>query len=332
MLLVAPLPLSINATSETEFERDVIDWLSGVRSGHLGKWRYEYEPVGSLAAGGPIWEELAHHAPNYYVSREGDRALVQALDFLAQAIGRPEWIYDLGPGTLRPAIRALLSRIGKNATYVPVDVSAQFLKAAHPLKDGGLVRDVLPCLADFTRERIAQSGKGRKLFMLLGSTFGNLPMPANSDPTHEAVKFLTHIRGNMSAKDQFLLVNDGNKNKRSVLKCYTGPLNQDYYMVLPHKIAQDLKPEGDFDPLAWKPEVKWWPKTSQCSHALVAMRNQSFSIGGRFFCIPAGTALNASNSYKFDGSDLKRLLDLAGFKTITHTPHGNPLTLAVGTI
>lgn len=317
--------------SAYDFERDIIDWFSGVRSGHLGKWRYEYVPEGSPAAGGPIWEELAARAKNYYVSREGDRALVQSMDFISEAIEKPEWVFDLGPGTLRPAIRALLSKVGHDATYVPVDVSSEFLKAAHPLKQEGIVRNVMPCLADFTQDDFAQEEQKKKLFLFLGSTFGNLPASAGSDPSREALKLLSHIRKNMSAKDQMLLVTDGNQEKSSVLDCYTGPLNYDYYMVLPHKIACDLDPQGDFDPYAWKPEVKWWPQVSQCSHAMVATRDQSFSIGDRSFYIPKGTSLNASNSYKFTQVALKKLMERTGFKVRTHQPQGNTLVLAVGT-
>jgi uncharacterized SAM-dependent methyltransferase len=316
--------------SAYDFERDIIDWFSGLRSGHLGKWRYEYVPEGSPAAGGPIWEELAARAKNYYVSREGDRALVQSLDFIARTVINPDFIFDLGPGTLRPAIKALLSRIGANSTYVPVDVAAEFLKAAQPLKDEKIVRHVMPRRADFTQEQFTQGIKGNKLFLFLGSTFGNLPTAANSDPEHEALRLLSHLRDNMSEGDRMLLVNDGNMDERTIIDCYTGPLNQDYYMVIPHKIANDLKPSGNFDPLAWKPEVQWWPLTSQCSHGMVATKDQNFSIGSRHFYIPEGTTLNASNSFNFSAYALQRLMNKAGFKTQTYMPPGNKLVLAVG--
>lgn len=332
MLSAKTLSLSsIAPASETEFERDVVDWLSGVRSGHLGKWRYEYEPAGSPAAGGPIWEELAERTKPYYVSREGDRALVQSLDFIADAVGdAPEWVFDFGPGTLRPAIKGLLNKVANKAVYVPVDVSAQFLKAAQPLKEEGIVRDVMPCLADFTRDQIGQQEKGKKLFLFLGSTFGNLPTTANSDPSHEALKLLRHIRKNMNAGDRFLLVTDGNQDQGEVLACYTGPLNHAYYAVIPHKIAIDLRPSGHFNPAAWRPDVRWWPETSQCSHGLVTTEDQLFSIGAQSFHLPKGTRLNASNSYKFTAPVLERLMNEAGFKTRTHTPQGNPLVLAMG--
>ncbi len=324
------LKSSSPAISNAVFAQDILDGLSGLKCGTWGKWRYDYVQGGGPASGGHLWENLAANGRDYYVSREGDRALLQSLDFIEGEMGvMPDWIVDLGVGVLRPAKRALLKALGQQATYMPVDISNHFLEDAEQLAHDGTVRAVMPSHADFTRDNLCDGLKGKKLFVLLGSNLGNLPGAPGEDPTAEAVQFLAQIKKSMSPGDQLLVVTDGNQDGMSVVKCYDDVLAHPFILSVIHKIKSDLNPQGDFDPNAWRVKLTWNEKTSQCSHLNVACRDQYFWIGKRSFHIPAGTAYTASNSYKFTQEVLHTIMQKAGLSVTINKMTGNPMIVAL---
>jgi L-histidine N-alpha-methyltransferase len=115
---------------------------------------------------------------------------------------QPGSLVELGAGSgekTRIILRAMYMARGAS-TYVPIDVSADFLDdSAARLRDEFPWLDVEPVTADFTSELpIPPDLPGRRLFAFLGSTIGNFDQP-------EAIQLLRAVRGAMLPDDRVLL-------------------------------------------------------------------------------------------------------------------------------
>jgi len=201
--------------------------------------KYFYDRRGSA-----LFETITR-LPEYYLTRAERAVLREWMPELLAALA-PCTLVELGAGAAEKT-RLLLDamrRDGVPGTYVPIDVSAEFLAAAAERLRAdypGLV--VLPVVADVAVSLGLPAGVEHPvLFAFLGSTIGNF------QPV-EAVRLLRRVHGAMRPGDRLLLGADLRKDPARLLAAYddaqgvTADFNRNILRVLNDRLGSDFRPE-----------------------------------------------------------------------------------------
>jgi L-histidine Nalpha-methyltransferase len=267
--------------------------------------KYFYDERGS-----ELFEEITR-LPEYYLTRT-ERALLERW--------MPAWIGSLGPRALvelgagsaektRIVLDAIVAAVGA-ATYVPVDVSADFLEAtAARLTAAYPTVDVVPVVADMTAEFALPPGlPGPTLHAFLGSTIGNFA-------PDDAVALLRGVRGRMRPGDGFLMGVDLRKDPAVIEAAYndaagvTAEFNRNMLRALNAAAGADFDP-GAFDHFAF-----YNRHLHRIEMHLVARAPQSVAIPGvGEVRIGAGETIRTEISCKHDRGSVEAMLEAAGMR------------------
>lgn len=281
-------------SSQVSNRRDVI--LADVREGLSRRPRelspkYFYDERGSA-----LFEEITR-LPEYYLTRAERSILLARASEIAEATGARTMI-ELGAGSAAKT-RILLDAFeshGSEFTYVPVDVSEDFLE-----KTGeALVREypalsIEPIVADIGESLDVPPGIERPvLFAFLGSTIGNFDLSS-------AVKLLQRIRREMRPGDYLLLGTDLIKDADTLNAAYndaagvTAEFNRNILTVLNAEL------DADFEPSRWEHRAFYNAAEHRVEMHLHSIGDQAVTIPGlptmRF---TDGEGLRTELSHKYD--------------------------------
>ncbi len=178
--------------SRQQMVRDVREGLT--RAPKRLSPKYFYDERGS-----ELFEQITT-LPEYYLTRAERALLGLVIPPLVKELG-PSSLVELGAGSAsktRVILDAMLAT-GKAPSYVPIDVSRDFLEttAAALRKDYPEVATV-PVVSDITEPFSLPQLPSPVLIAFLGSTIGNFPRDG-------AVTLLSHVAALMSPGDAFLL-------------------------------------------------------------------------------------------------------------------------------
>ena len=267
--------------------------------------KYFYDERGS-----ELFEEITR-LPEYYLTRT-ERALLER--WMPAWIGRigPRALVELGAGSAektRIVLDALVATSGA-ATYVPVDVSADFLEAtATRLTAAYPTVDVVPVVADMTAEFALPPGLPRPtLHAFLGSTIGNFA-------PDDAVALLRGVRGRMRPGDAFLMGVDLRKDPAVIEAAYndaagvTAEFNRNMLRVLIAAAG------ADFDPDAFDHHAFYNTHLHRIEMHLVARAPQAVVIPGvGEVRIGEGESIRTEISCKHDRGSVEAMLETAGMR------------------
>ena len=230
--------------------RDVHTGLTGLPKTLPPKYFYD-------ARGSELFEDITRLAEYYPTRRE--RAILHAhASDIARATAATT-LLELGAGSGEKT-RLLLSALqnaGTLSTYMPVDVSGEFLACAA----ADIARDhphlsVRPVVADYERHLHLLPVEGRRLIVFLGSTIGNMAPRDRSD-------FLAKLAASMSPGDHLLVGADLVKDPGRLVRAYddaqgvTDAFNHNVLHVINDRLGADFVP-GNFDHVAlWDPAHEW---------------------------------------------------------------------------
>jgi len=230
--------------------RDVAAGLTATPKALPPKWFYDEH--GSL-----LFEEITRLDEYYPTRREREILRVRAAE-IAAATGA-QTLLELGAGSGEKTRLLLdaLSAAGTLRTYVPVDVSGDFLAAAA----AGIAADypdlvVRSVVADYERHLHLLPSGPRRLLVFLGGTIGNFA-PA------ERISFLSGVRAVMEDGDALLLGADLVKDAGRLVRAYddargvTAEFNRNVLRVINRRLGADFDP-GAFEHVAlWDPDNEW---------------------------------------------------------------------------
>jgi L-histidine N-alpha-methyltransferase len=194
--------------------------------------------------GSHLFEEITR-LPEYYLTRaEREILLAHALEIVS--ITAPRTLIELGAGSAaktRILIGAMQTRVA-NVTYVPVDVSEEFLQQTRDaLQRENPTLHVEPVVADIGASLDLPATLAEPaLFAFLGSTIGNFDWAG-------AVSLLRRVRGQMHPSDRFLLGTDLRKDRATIEAAYndnagvTAEFNRNMLRVLNAELGADFVPE-----------------------------------------------------------------------------------------
>lgn len=197
--------------------------------------KYFYDRRGS-----ELFEEITR-LPEYYLTR-AERSILEANAAMIAAQSGARTLVELGAGSgekTRILLRALLR--SDTATYVPIDVSADFLaETADQLRSDLPQLTVRPVVGDITVGLPLPSDLPRPLLAaFLGSTIGNFHSAA-------AVKLLRRVHGALRPGDWFLLGADLRKEPARLVRAYndaagvTAAFNLNILEVLNRRLGADF--------------------------------------------------------------------------------------------
>lgn len=286
-----------------------------VRNGMLERPRslppkYFYDDYGSR-----LFDQICD-TPEYYVTRTEDALLcANALDIMAKS--QPDHIIEFGSGTSRKT-RRLLDACVRNdqvCTYWPFEVCESALLAAAQelirdyrwLSINALLGDYLAGLKHLPKP------KGRCLFTFLGSTIGNFER-------RQTIEFLTQLRQQMRSQDTLLLGADRDKDIKVLQAAYndtqgvTSQFNLNVLRVLNREM------NANFDLAAYRHLAYYNRDRRQIEMYLIASRTQVVEIRelGEEIQLMSGERILTEISRKFTFEELEDILQLSGFKLLTH--------------
>jgi L-histidine N-alpha-methyltransferase len=210
------------------------------------KWLYD-------CIGSALYDAITHQ-PEYYPA-EREREILKAHAGEVAALTGAQWLVELGSGTSEKTRFLLDALVDERSLRIvtPFDVSEGVLRSsaaqlarAYP----GLF--VYALVGDFERHLGALPRAGRRLFVFLGGTLGNLkPM--------DRARFLCALRGQLGPKDALLLGTDLLKELPRLNAAYndeagvTAAFNLNVLNVLNRELGADFRLElfehvARFDP------------------------------------------------------------------------------------
>ncbi len=286
--------------------------LAEIREG-LGRPQKELPPKYFYdERGSELFEEITR-LPEYYLTR-AERALL--------AEWMPDWIWqvcprsvvELGAGSAektRTILDAVRDAVGF-ASYVPVDVSADFLEASALKLSGEYpTLEIVPVVADMTADFALPPGLPHPvLYVFLGSTIGNFA-------PDDAVALLGRVRRRMHPGDAFLLGVDLRKDPARIEAAYndaagvTAEFNRNMLRVV------NTLAGADFDVSAFDHRAFYHRELHRIEMHLVPSAAQTVTIPGvGQVHVAAGESIRTEISCKHSRQSVDTMLGAAGM-TVT---------------
>ena len=267
--------------------------------------KYFYDERGSQ-----LFEEITR-LPEYYLTRAEREILVGRADEIVDLV-KPCTLVELGAGSAAKT-RVLLdamTRAARGVTYVPVDVSEDFLSdTARALEAEYSSVDVVPIVADIgVSLDLPPAVAAPVLFAFLGSTIGNFA-------ERDAVALLRRVRAKMMPTDRLLLGTDLHKDSAILNPAYndtrgvTAEFNRNMLRALNAELGADFVPER-FAHRAFYNEAE-----RRIEMHLDAIGDQTVHIPGLpTLVLRDGEGIRTELSHKYDRESVAAMLGAARMK------------------
>lgn len=285
--------------------RDVLVGLQKTPKSLPPKWFYD-------SVGSELFDQITR-LPEYYPTRAEAEILRARAAEIASA-SRADTLVELGSGTsekTRMLLDALRDR-GRLSTFVPFDVDASVLStaaAAIQQEYGGV--EIRAVCGDFEEHLTEIPTGGRRLFVFLGSTIGNLtPGPRAS--------FLSDLSAQMQPGDSLLLGTDLVKDAGRLVRAYddaagvTARFNRNVLAVINREL------DADFDVDAYQHVARWNVEEERIEMWLRAGAGQRVRVGalGLTVVFAAGEEMLTEVSCKFRPDGVHAELAAAGLRRV----------------
>ncbi|OBK47026.1 L-histidine N(alpha)-methyltransferase [Mycobacterium sp. 1081908.1] len=224
--------------------RDVLDGLQQTPKSLPPKWFYD-------SVGSDLFDQITR-LPEYYPTR-AEAEILRARSAEVAAASEADTLVELGAGTSEKTRRLLdaLRDRGSLRGFVPFDVDAGVLAAtATAIQREYPGIEISAVCGDFEEHLTEIPDGGRRLFVFLGSTIGNLtPEPR--------AQFLATLAGVMRPGDGLLLGTDLVKDADRLVRAYddaagvTARFNRNVLAVVNREL------DADFDVEAYQHVARW---------------------------------------------------------------------------
>jgi len=285
--------------------RDVLDGLKKAPKSLPPKWFYDSE-------GSELFDQITR-LPEYYPTR-AEAEILRARSAEIALASKADTLVELGSGTsekTRMLLDALRDR-GSLHRFVPFDVDASILSTT-----GTAIQSEYPDVeikavcGDFEEHLNEIPGGGRRLFVFLGSTIGNL----TPEPRAE---FLATLAAVMRPGDSLLLGTDLVKEAGRLVRAYddaagvTARFNRNVLAVINREL------DADFDVDAYLHVARWNTEEERIEMWLRADRAQRVHIGALDLTIDfaVGEEMLTEVSCKFRPDGVSSELANAGLRRI----------------
>jgi dimethylhistidine N-methyltransferase len=257
-------------------------------------------------AGSQLFEKICS-LPEYYPTRTEQKILEENLDKIAAIVGKYPYIIEPGCGScekIKPLLKSL-----KPATYVPMDISREYLKeTAQSLSDEFPWLEVQAACVDFTSpvDLSFCPENARKLAFFPGSSIGNF------EPS-QARNFLRHMLETVGPEGGMLIGVDLKKDIEILNKAYNDAagVTADFNLNLLTRINNELN--ADFDLSSFGHKAFYNDKAGCVEMHLVSQKAQQIKIGDNYIDFRQGETIHTESSYKYTIEEFQKLGNDAGF-------------------
>ena len=259
--------------------------------------------------------ELITNLPEYYPSRTERGILASRAEAIVgwACPHKSLRLMELGAGTAAKTgiLLDAATRLRKEVTYVPVDVSADALEAACE-SIGCLLPDVAlePMVANYvTHPPKLEPFHGSTIAMYIGSSIGNFA-------PEEARGILRNVRSELRPGDALLLGTDMVKDEATLVRAYDDRegVTAAFNLNLLNRLNRELG--ANFDTGCFRHLALWNRAEFRIEMHLESTRDQCVDIPAAELSVEfaAFERIHTENSYKFTAETLRALLDDAGFR------------------
>jgi L-histidine Nalpha-methyltransferase len=245
--------------------RDVLEGLQGSPKSLPPKWFYD-------SVGSDLFDQITR-LPEYYPTR-AEAEILRARSAEIASVTGADTLVELGSGTSEKT-RTLLQALhdgGSLRRFVPFDVDASILSAAATAIQREYPDiEIAAVCGDFEEHLSEIPDGGRRLFVFLGSTIGNL----TADPR---ASFLAALAAVMRPGDSLLLGTDLVKDTERLVMAYddaagvTARFNRNVLAVINREL------DADFDIDAYRHVARWNSDEERVEMWLRAERAQRVRI------------------------------------------------------
>jgi L-histidine N-alpha-methyltransferase len=285
--------------------RDVLDGLQQTPKSLPPKWFYD-------SVGSDLFDQITR-LPEYYPTR-AEAEILRARSGEVAAASEADTLVELGAGTSEKTRRLLdaLRDRGSLRGFVPFDVDAGVLSAtATAIQREYPGVEISAVCGDFEEHLTEIPDGGRRLFVFLGSTIGNLtPGPR--------AQFLATLAGVMRPGDSLLLGTDLVKDADRLVRAYddaagvTARFNRNVLAVINRQL------DADFDIDAYQHVARWNTDEERIEMWLRSGRRQRVRVGALELTVDFadGEELLTEVSCKFRPDGVSAELATAGLRRI----------------
>ncbi len=260
------------------------------------------------ARGSELFEAITG-LDEYYPTRTEISIFKRCGDQIALAVGPDRQIVEYGSGSGLKT-RLLLQKLENPRSYVPVEISGEFLLAsAEKLREEFPGLTVEPVHADYTRPLELPSDGGSRVVFFPGSTIGNFTVV-------EAQKFLAQIAEQVGEGGGLLIGVDLKKDPAVLHAAYndargiTAAFNRN---ILYH-LNREL--DADFDPDQFYHYAFYNPVEGRIEMHLVSSRRQTVRLDDEVFEFADGETILTEYSYKYAPEEFDALAARAGLERV----------------
>jgi L-histidine N-alpha-methyltransferase len=266
------LTLSNHLAADSAFEalcRDVRTGLQSAPKSLPPKWFYD-------SVGSDLFDQITR-LPEYYPTRAEAEILRARAAEIASVTGA-DTLVELGSGTSEKT-RVLLDALRNGGTlrrFSPFDVDASMLSAAATAIQSeypGI--EIAAVCGDFEEHLAKIPHGGRRLFVFLGSTIGNLVPDARAD-------FLAALAAVLQSGDSLLLGTDLVKDPRRLVAAYddaagvTAQFNRNVLAVINRELNADFDVDTFRHVATWNPaeeRMEMWLRSGRAQRVHIAALN-----------------------------------------------------------
>jgi L-histidine N-alpha-methyltransferase len=285
--------------------RDVFDGLHSTPKSLPPKWFYD-------SVGSDLFDQITR-LPEYYPTR-AEAEILRARSGEIASASEADTLVELGAGTSEKTRRLLdaLRDRGSLRGFVPFDVDAGMLSVtATAIQREYPGVEINAVCGDFEEHLAEIPDGGRRLFVFLGSTIGNLtPGPR--------AEFLAALAAVMRPGDSLLLGTDLVKDAGRLVRAYddaagvTARFNRNVLAVINREL------DADFDVDAYQHVARWNAEEERIEMWLRAGRRQTVRVGALELIVDfaAGEEMLTEVSCKFRPDGVRAELAGAGLRRI----------------
>ena len=285
--------------------RDVFEGLQQTPKSLPPKWFYD-------SVGSDLFDQITR-LPEYYPTR-AEAEILRARSAEIASASAADTLVELGAGTSEKTRRLLdaLRDRGSLRGFVPFDVDASVLSAtASAIQREYTGVEIHAVCGDFEEHLTEIPSGGRRLFVFLGSTIGNL----TPEPRAE---FLAALASVMRPGDSLLLGTDLVKDTERLVRAYddaagvTAEFNRNVLAVINREL------DADFDVEAFQHVARWNSEEERIEMWLRAGSDQRVRVGALDLSVDfaAGEEMLTEVSCKFRPDGVGAELAEAGMRRI----------------
>jgi dimethylhistidine N-methyltransferase len=291
------------AVEASEFAADVVAGLTSSPKRLPPKYFYD-------KAGSALFERITT-LPEYYPTRSEVGILHEHARDIAELIPAGAALIEFGSGSSTKTRIILSATQAKLKAYVPVDISAEFLREqAVSLRQEYPTVAMLPVAADFSKPFALPPAVAKlpRVGFFPGSTIGNF------EP-HEAAAFLRHAGRILGAGASLIVGVDLVKDQQVLQRAYNDAVGvtAQFNLNLLTRINRELG--GRFNLACFEHHAFFNRERSRIEMHLASLKRQRIKLLGECIEVRAGETIHTENSYKYSLESFACLARGAGWTT-----------------